>query len=428
MPLEPSTDTITVEKIANVFKEMMDTLHKYRQDLEETSLMLEANLEEISNTYDLLSSLLEITNVLSKSINPFDVAKDVVDIISKNIPSEEVALFIINDGEIKNFSNSEPKRSREFFNSYILTSNAKIVIEERIPLIAVPVEGEGFQGAFVCVGKKNGSFYTAADRKLIEAAAKQLKISLSNYRYFRLELERTALQRELSIAYQIQQSLFPKNFPNEFEVAGISIPAHDVGGDYYDAFEIDGKLFFTVADVSGKGVSAAIIMSAFRSYLKGTSRMEKDLKNIAISLNRLISSDIPEDRFVTAVLGILDPENQTFEYVSAGHNPMLLLREDRIDQLESNGIPFGIYGVSGGYDVKKIHVEKGDIIVAYTDGIVEARSVEKCEYGLSRFIDVLKELRDFSPSDILGALITDVQNFSKGADQHDDVTTLIAKV
>ncbi len=417
---------VTVETIANMFEKLMSNLQRYRQELEDTSLVLEANLEEISNTYDLLSSLLEITDVLSKNVNPFEVAMEVVSIIGKNVPSEEVALFVIEEGQVREFSESETKRARSFFNSYMLSSHKPVLDEER-PLMAIPIEANEFYGAFVCIGKKNGPFYTAADRKLVESAAKQLKVAFSNYKYFKMELRRATIQKELSIAYDIQQSLFPKVFPENFNVAGVSIPAHDVGGDYYDAFELNGKLFITVADISGKGIPAAIIMSSFRSYLKGIVRSSKNLEELSNSLNHLISSDISEDRFVTAVIGIFDPKSQTFEYVNAGHDPVIHISKGKSSFLESNGIPFGIMDTPGMYKTEKINVKPGDMLIVYTDGIAEARNLDKEEYGLDRLIEFVKKFSDLPPHDMLEMLIENVANFSHGAEQHDDITALIAK-
>ncbi len=420
---------ITIEKIAKMFECLMNSVKKYRQELEDTSLMMEANLEEISNTYDLLSSLLEITNVLAKSVNPYDVALEVVDIIEKNIPSEEVVLFTVENGEVKKFSRSKTKRAEEFFTSYILSTNRKAVLDEKIPLMAIPIGKENeFYGAFVCVGKKGSSFYNAADRKLVESASKQLKIAFSNYHYFRAEVKRAAIQKELSIAYDIQQHLFPKKFPERFSVAGTSIPAHDVGGDYYDAFELNDRLFITIADVSGKGVPAALIMSSFRSYLKGIVQSERSFGELINYFNHLISSDISEDRFVTAVVGIIDPNESTFEYVNAGHDPIIFLRNGNIEFLEANGVPFGILDVPRAYEIRKVKMEKGDMLVMYTDGVAEARNVGGEEYGLDRLNELVMELRDAEPNEVLQAIVKDVADFSYGAQQHDDITVLVAKL
>ncbi|WP_051962719.1 GAF domain-containing SpoIIE family protein phosphatase [Mesoaciditoga lauensis] len=420
---------ITIEEISSMFECLMKSIKGYRRELENASLMMEANLEEISNTYDLLSSLLEITNTLSKSVNPYDVALEVVDIIQKNIPSEEVVLFVLDEGEVKKFSHTKTDKAQQFFDSYMLTKSHKAVLDEKTPLMAIPIESENeFYGAFVCVEKKGGSFYNAADRKLVESTAKQLRTAFSNYRYFKAEVERAAIQRELSIAYDIQQHLFPKNFPEKFKVAGTSIPAHDVGGDYYDAFELDGKLFITIADVSGKGVPAALIMSSFRSYLKGIVQSGKSFSELINYFNHLISQDISEDRFVTAVVGIIDPIKSTFEYVNAGHDPIILSRNGELSFFEANGVPFGILDVPNAYQIQKIDLKKGDVLVMYTDGVAEARNTDNQEYGLERLNTLVKDFYMAEPSEMLQMIISDVADFSNGAKQHDDITVLVAKM
>ncbi|WP_456399643.1 GAF domain-containing SpoIIE family protein phosphatase [Mesoaciditoga sp.] len=424
-----SEEDITIEKMASMFECLMKSVKKYRDELENTSLMMEANLEEISNTYDLLSSLLEITNTLSKSVNPHDVALEVVNIIEKNIPSEEVALFTMEEGQIRKFSRTKTNKAEEFFDSYMLTEKHKVVLDDKNSLMIIPIESEEeFYGAFVLVNKKGGSFYNAADRKLVESTAKQLRVAFSNYHYFKSEVERAAIQKELSIAYDIQQHLFPKNFPKKFSVAGTSIPAHDVGGDYYDAFELNGKLFITIADVSGKGVPAALIMSSFRSYLKGIVQSNRSFSELINYFNHLISSDISEDRFVTAVVGIFDPNKSTFEYVNAGHDPIIFSRNGELSFLNANGVPFGILDVPQAYEIKTVHVKKGDVLVMYTDGVAEARNVSGQEYGLERLNNLVKNSTMLEPSDLLQLIVSDVADFSYGAQQHDDITVLVAKI
>jgi len=415
------------ESIVEIFKNMIDEIQRYRKDLEESSLILEANLEEISNTYDLLSTLLEITNVLSQSVNPFDVAMEITEIIDKNIQPEEIALFLIDEDKILTFSGSNGKRTKEFFDSYILTAK-RAVMNDQIPLMVIPIGEENFQGAFVCIGKKNGAFFDAADRKLIEAASKQLKLSLSNYSYFKKELKRAVFERELTIAQEIQKSFFPTKFPDRFDVSGVSIPAHDVGGDYYDAFEKNGKLLLTIADVSGKGIGAALMMSMFRSYLRSISASEDDLYVIATSLNHLMCDELSEDKFVTSIVGILDPYDHTFEYVNAGHDPVIIIRKDGVDLFESTDPPFGIFEGHNFYRPKKIKVNEGDSIALYTDGFPESRDLRGEEYGLERLIDFLNASSKDKPREIVERLLIENKNFSRGAEQHDDMTVIVVRV
>ncbi len=421
-------EEIDEESIVELVKGIIDEIRKYRKDLEESSLIIDANLEEISNTYDLLSTLLEITDVLLKNVNPFEIAMEIVKVIDRNIQAEELSLFLFDEDEnLKIFSNSNAKRSIEFFNSYILGSRS-VVMNDQIPMIVIPVEGERFNGAFVGIGKKNAAFFTAADRKLVEAASKQLKLSISNYSYFKKEVKRATLEREISIAREIQKGFFPNRFPEDFNVAGLSLPAHDVGGDYYDAFKIDGKLFLTIADVSGKGIGAALMMSMFRSYLKSVSRTSKCLHEIAISLNHLMCTELSEDRFVTAVIGVLDPVNNTFEYVNAGHDPIIILKKDQIEFLESDYPPFGIFECEDFYVSQQIRMAGEDSIVLYTDGLPEARDLSGNEYGLDRMEEVLKGCHGENPSQMLECLMNDIKNFAKDTEQHDDMTVIISKL
>lgn len=420
-------DHVDSETIVEVFKKLFDELQKHKRELEESTLMLEANLEEISNTYDLLSTLLEITNKLSEDINPFNVAIGIVNILQRNIQAEELSLFLFVGEEIVEFSETESQRAKKFFDSYVSTSK-DVVLDEHIPLMAIPIKiGNDFNGVFVCIGKQNNLFFSAADRKLVEATSKQLKLALSNYNYFKKEIKKVVFEREMSIAKEIQERFFPTKFPEKYNIAGISIPAHDVGGDYYDAFERNGKLFLTIADVSGKGVGAAIMMSMFRSYLRSISD-HGNLHEIAVHLNRLMCEELSDDKFVTGAIGIFDPVSHNFEYVNAGHDPVAIVKGRNIKLLESEDPPFGIVENDNFYFSKSITLLNDEIVVMYTDGLPEARDAKDKEYGFDRLFSKITSISDKNPSEIITDLMNDVNMFFKGADQHDDMTILMTKV
>ncbi|MGC9212014.1 MAG: PP2C family protein-serine/threonine phosphatase [Athalassotoga sp.] len=422
----PNLEYIDSDRIIEIFKKAIDEIKKYKKEIEESTLILEQNLEEISNTYDLLSALLEITNILSRDINPFKVALEIVDVIEKNIMAREISLFLFDEGNEFEFSTPNAKNTKEFFKSYILTSKS-VIMNDSIPLMVIPIQsGEEFNGAFVCMGKENGTFFSAADRKLVEATSKQLKLALSNYSYFKNEMKRAMIEKELAIARDIQYNLFPHTFPPDYKIWGASLPAREIGGDYYDAFERNDKLFLTVADVSGKGIGAAIMMSMFRSYLKSLSS-KSDLHEIATLLNHLMCEELSEDRFVTAVIGIFDPRSKTFEYVNAGHDPVFIFSNGKIKLLESENPPFGVIENDDFYIPKNVKLSENDLLVMYTDGFPEARNDKNEEYGLERLFKKIVELNSKSPAEIVKFLLEDVKIFSQSAVQHDDMTILVVR-
>lgn len=423
--LDP-VEHVDSETIVITFKKLFDELQKRKKELEESSLMLESNLEEISNTYDLLSTLLEITNTLSKDINPFNTAMGIVNILQQNIQAEEFSLFLFDEEKIVEFSESESQCTKKFLDSYLSTSK-NVVMDDHIPLMAIPIKIENdLDGVFICIGKKNNTFFSAADRKLVEATSKQLKLALSNYNYFKREIKRVVFEREMSIAKEIQERFFPTKFPEKYKVAGVSIPAHDVGGDYYDAFERNGKLFLTIADVSGKGIGAALMMSMFRSYLRSISTYG-NLHEMATYLNRLMCEELSEDKFVTAVVGTFDPASCNFEYVNAGHDPIVIIKDKKAQFLESDNPPFGILENDNFYIPKSVKLSNDDLIFLYTDGLPEARNVNNEEYGFDRLFKKIISISEKAPSKIIHEIIDDIDDFSKGADQHDDMTVLVTK-
>ncbi len=205
------------------------------------------------------------------------------------------------------------------------------------------------------------------------------------------------------------------------------MPAREIGGDYYDAFERDGKLFMTIADVSGKGIGAAIMMSMFRSYLKSLSA-KSNPHQIATLLNHLMCEELSEDKFVTSVIGIFDSRNRTFEYVNAGHDPVIVFSNGVMKLLESENPPFGVIENDDFYIPKSIKLSENDLVVMYTDGFPEARNEKNEEYGLERLFKKIAELIERTPDEIVKNLLEDVKTFSQSTLQHDDMTILVMRV
>jgi len=255
-----------------------------------------------------------------------------------------------------------------------------------------------------------------------------------------LELaDRVTMKRDLEIAREIQHWLVPEVPPRApgVDIAFATRPANTVAGDYYDAFlraadtgsSTPGRLLLAVADVAGKGVPAALLMATFQASLHTLAGAPTSLVDLALGLNRYACAhSLGGQRFTTAFLAELDPASRILSYINLGHNAPVLRRvSGAVERLEAGGLPLGIRSETR-YDSGTATLSRGDLLVIFTDGLVEAESENGTEYGDSRLLEVLKEVPRGSASEQLTRLMASVDSFVGSARQHDDITCLILLV
>ncbi len=252
------------------------------------------------------------------------------------------------------------------------------------------------------------------------------------------ELRRTTAEKErigseLRIASDIQKSILPRTFPPfpdraDFEIYATTIPALEMGGDFYDFFLIDDKrLGVVIADVSGKGVPAAIFMAVSRSLLKATALASVSPSDCLEHVNRLLYPDNESAMFVTVFYGILHTETGELEFSNGGHNVPYIIGRERIVRV---GTPMGMaLGVMGDarYQTSRMSVNAGETLVLYTDGVTEAMDLQNRLYSTPRFEQTIERLADQRPIDLITKIVEDVEAFSRGAVQADDITLLAMK-
>ncbi|MCK4385868.1 MAG: SpoIIE family protein phosphatase, partial [candidate division Zixibacteria bacterium] len=240
--------------------------------------------------------------------------------------------------------------------------------------------------------KLSGDFYSLEDMDLLSTIADQTAIAIENARLYLESLEKKRLEEELALARQIQQNLLPKSAPQVegFDIAGINIPSQQVGGDYFDFIEYeDGRLGIAIGDVSGKGVSAALLMSNLQATLKGQVEHDLPIERTMNIINSLVFRHTASDRFATFFYGILKLKENSLEYVNAGHNPPILLRGNKeAEFLEEGGLVLGVLPEVE-YCKGEIKLQKGDLIVCYTDGVTETINTRDEEFGIEKLIEIM---------------------------------------
>jgi serine phosphatase RsbU (regulator of sigma subunit) len=252
-----------------------------------------------------------------------------------------------------------------------------------------------------------------------------------------LELaDRVTMKRDLEIARDIQRSLVPEAPPSVdgVDIAFATRPANTVSGDYYDAFVRDqpggnGRLFFVVADVAGKSIPAALLMATIQASLRSLAVSPLSLSELVLGLNRYAcANSLAGARFTTAFLGEWDATIQTLTYINAGHNaPVVKRSSGAIERLEAGGLPLGILS-EGRYDSREIVLGSGDLLVVFTDGVVEAENEAELEFGEPRLLECLSTMRPATAEDALRAILSSVDAFVGRTRQHDDITSLILLV
>ena len=259
--------------------------------------------------------------------------------------------------------------------------------------------------------------------RLLEALAGHVATAISNARMFQRErFEKERMTKELEEAGAIQSGLFPLNAPAAlgFDVTGVCMPCREVGGDWYDYIPLsDGRLAVVLADVSGKGMGAALLMSSTRSALRFQSARGLSPKEILSELNRFLVEDFPASKFVTLVYVVLDPATRKMTFASAGHLPPLLVDSSGTRFLEADaGLPLGIMECE--FSEHEIAMTPGSRVFLYSDGVTEANNSSLEEYGPER---ILKHVTNQTPT--VKSLLADVTAFTIGHPQSDDITVVM---
>jgi sigma-B regulation protein RsbU (phosphoserine phosphatase) len=297
--------------------------------------------------------------------------------------------------------------------------------EATLSEVAIPLRvGARLVGVFTASHHELDAF-PPQQLRILQALCSHIAVAVQNAQlYQQQKQERERLEREAQEARTIQQSLLPKSSPliPGFAVTGVSVPAGAVGGDWFDFVPLDdGRWAFVLADVSGKGMAAALLMSATRAMVRSLAGTSCCPGEVLSRLNRLMLDDFPAGKFVTMVYGILDPAKRTLSFANAGHLPPLLITGSEATFVSTErGMPLGLG--FGSFSEVQVIMPPGSRLVFYSDGITEAENLEEEEYGAARMRDHLLRKDSFTDS-----LLEDVRTFANGNGLHDDATVVLVE-
>jgi sigma-B regulation protein RsbU (phosphoserine phosphatase) len=303
--------------------------------------------------------------------------------------------------------------------------------------LLLPVAVRDNMLGFLSLGpKRSEEPYSGSEMRLLEAVALQTGLALEHSRLTeaiaREVARRERLNREIEIAREVQERLFPQKAPviEGVECAGACRPAQGVGGDYYDFLELPGGQHgFAIGDVSGKGIPAALLMAGLQASLRGqTIDGAPDLAAMMGTINRLIYDATPSNRYATFFYAQYEPSSRRLRYVNAGHNaPMLFRPGGEVLRLEEGGPVIGLFRPAQ-YSHGEIELTPGDLMVAFTDGVSEAMNAAEEEWGEERLAEAVRAAVDAAPEDLVARLMAGADAFAAGAPQHDDMTLLVLRV
>jgi serine phosphatase RsbU (regulator of sigma subunit) len=281
--------------------------------------------------------------------------------------------------------------------------------------------------------KKSGKFYNREDINLLHALSNQGAVAIENARLFQESLEKQRMEKELAIGRELQMSMLPAKCPEieNFTIAAFSVPAREVGGDFYDFIEISAdRLGIVVGDVTGKSVSGALVMSASRSVFRMLGENNLTVSESMITANSRTKKDIKSGMFVALLYALVDAKNRTISLCSAGQAQPIMLsaatRKAVLVETEGDKFPLGILD-DVDYQETKLTLNPGDQIVFYTDGIVEAMNENKEIFGFERLLTIIEESFSLSAEALLNKIISQVREFCGSAEQHDDLTAIVLK-
>ena len=272
--------------------------------------------------------------------------------------------------------------------------------------------------------------FTEDHLKVLTTLASVAAIRVENARLTEARFQQERLERELQLAMEIQQRFQPTASPQipGYEFQGISFPCYEIGGDYYDFIQRDdGRLVIALGDVSGKGTAAALLMSSLHAAIHAQTGSHDTIVETISAVNKYLAENIPPNRFVTLFYAELDPESGAVSFLNAGHNPPLIVHAaGTVEQLASGGLPLGIRA-DADYREGRTHMQRGDVLVIYSDGVTEAASPSGEEFGPTRLYEVVSRNVDASAAGIRDRIESALTKFSQGTKAADDITLVIVK-
>lgn len=385
-----------------------------------------------------LNALLEVTRAINSNVSSETLVEMLEMIMKNNLKINKYRLMLQNLEEFYCVSNYGGEL--ESFEDIQHISKELIELKIPIPIVEhpdpllnqyeffIPVYHKNEPLAYALIGDfENGEKLIDNKVDYIQTLINVIIVAFENKKLFKERLHRERLQREVELASQVQNMLIPQKFPENpsLEVDSVYLPHQSIGGDFFDFIELnENKFLWCVADVSGKGISAALIMANFQASLRALVSLNMSLKDLITRLNQVVFNNTKGERFITLFLGIYNREEQTVNYINAGHNPSLLIQNNEVSLLKMGTTMIGVFDELPFVNEGNIKVEKNDMIFNYTDGIIEFDGEEGKSLSEEDLIKFLAQHKDQSLHEIHHKLIAKIEDLRDRREASDDITAL----
>jgi len=417
------------------------TFYRERHNYQKALLEFSQELPRQMNLDQILQSMV---NRISGTMHVEKVAvvlcdeKEGCSCVTKDIP-EEYCQFVQEQGGLISVLR-ETKVPQSFVllavepdSIHIDDSDKEKILKSGVVLAIPMFMKERLIGSINVGPKLSGKIYSQEDIDLLSTVAGQAAIALENARLHKSEVEKQRMEEELKLAWKIQQGLLPKSNPEipGLDIAGVTIPARTVGGDYFDYIQLGPKrLLVVVADVSGKGMSAALYMSKVQGMVQLAAHIYTSPRDILVNVNRRIFDGIERKSFITMILAMFDLEKNDVRICRAGHNKALIGANGVLEYLSGAGIGLGLERgelfESTLEEVRK-PLRSDGLFMFYTDGLTEAMNEQENQLGEEAVSDLVKANGSLSASDLERSIVAAADTFRGTAEQHDDITLVIVK-
>lgn len=439
----PSVESIELASLLGLLFGGLVAAHRLSRQVKEAEFELRTRLLELESLYDLglsLAGQLDLPTlgdeVLFRSISLTDARSGTLILLNEDgsvllerslggelVTREQVASWELPEGEaiINNGAAAVP------------TAGIRLSCGQKCLAVAISVAGRRL-GVLAVADKesRDGGVldFTPTDARLLSLFANQAAAAIETARLHREAIEKERIERELELAAAIQREILPQSLPDVpgVELAAANLPTRHVGGDYYDLFPLSrGRLGFLVADVSGKGVPAALLVSTVHAAVHLQIDEAKTVEDLVGRIDRHLQRYAATRKFLTLFFGLLEPDSGLLRYVSAGHNPALLAcLSGKTTLLASTGVPVGMLP-NASWREETVELAPGDLLCVYTDGLTEAVNEAEEEFGLGRLTTAVAEGRDRPVRNLCDDVFARVADFARGMPQYDDQTLLLVR-
>jgi sigma-B regulation protein RsbU (phosphoserine phosphatase) len=400
-----------------ILKRTASTVLKALHPLRVVLLLKEAQTKDIK-------CVLDLKNGTSRLASIEDLEKEAVSIPSLELKSEDPAIQQLQQGKSWLAVYPEKLDSENEQERRLLELNCELLI--------LLQGSSGLIGVMGLGAKLSEEPFSGEDRELLLTVARQMGMALENAELLEVAKREAQFARDLEIAKQVQQNLFPKKLPAVpgWEFAGICRSARAVGGDYYDIFEVaPGKVLLALGDVSGKGLGASLLMASVHSAIRSRAVTSlDDPSKLIVELNRHLLSSTSPETFVTLFLGLIDLEPGKLQYVNCGHPPPVLMRKEerKMERLAEGG---PILGILDGdvYTHGECQLNTGDILILFSDGVTEAMNNQEEMFEEERLLKVLNDTTILEASAIMDMILKSVDSFTAGCEQADDISVVVVR-